>query len=131
MRRAGIPLAILFGLAIVVAAVEVRAEPADYAFEPVAVDVKNGAGTEIAVRIIHKPSGKPVEGVVLTSTRVDMSPDNMGMMTAKHAALPSTEAGVYTFRADFTMAGRWAFKITAKVPGETEAIAATVVFRAK
>jgi hypothetical protein len=60
-----------------------------------------------------------------------MSPDNMGMMTAKHAALPSAEPGIYKFRADFTMAGRWAFKVTAKVPGETEIIPATVVFRAK
>jgi hypothetical protein len=52
----------------------VFAGPNDYAFEPVKVDVKNGPGSELAVRIVHKPTGKPVEGVVLFRTRLDMSP---------------------------------------------------------
>ena len=83
---------------------------ADYAFEPVKVDVKNGAGSELAVRLVHKPTGKPVEGAVLFRTRLDMSPDSMGEMTAKHVAMPATEPGVYRFKADLTMAGGWAFK---------------------
>jgi YtkA-like len=103
----------------------------DYTFEPVKVDVKNGQGSELAVRIIHKPTGKPVEGVVLFRTRLDMSPDSMGEMTAKHVAQPSTEPGVYKFRADLTMAGGWAFKLMAKVPGENETVQGTVVFKAK
>jgi hypothetical protein len=107
------------------------AGPNDYTFEPVKVDVKNGSGSELAVRIIHKPTGKPVEGVVLFRTRLDMSPDSMGEMTAKHVAQPSTEPGVYKFRADLTMAGGWAFKLMAKVPGESETVQGTVVFKAK
>jgi hypothetical protein len=107
------------------------AGPTDYAFEPVKVDVKNGAGSELAVRITHKPTGKPVEGVVLFRTRLDMSPDSMGEMTAKHVAQTSSEPGVYKFRADLTMAGGWAFKLMAKVPGESETVQATVVFKAK
>jgi hypothetical protein len=103
----------------------------DYTFEPVKVDVKNGRGSELAVRIIHKPTGKPVEGVVLFRTRLDMSPDSMGEMTAKHVAQSSTEPGVYKFRADLTMAGGWAFKLMAKVPGESETVQGTVVFKAK
>jgi YtkA-like len=55
----------------------------------------------------------------------------MGEMTAKHAAQPSTEPGVYKFRADLTMAGRWALQLMAKVPGEKETLEATVVFEAK
>jgi hypothetical protein len=107
------------------------AGPSDYAFEPVSADVKNGSGSELAVRIIHKPTGKPVEGAVLFRTRLDMSPDSMGEMTAKHAALPSSEPGVYKFRADLTMAGGWALKLMAKVPGENETVQGTVVFKAK
>jgi hypothetical protein len=107
------------------------AGPNDYTFEPVKVDVKNGPGSELAVRIVHKPTGKPVEGVVLFRTRLDMSPDSMGEMTAKHVAQPSSEPGVYKFRADLTMAGGWAFKLMAKVPGETETVQGTVVFKAK
>ena len=107
------------------------AAPNDYAFEPVKADVKNGAGSELAVRIVHKPTGKPVEGAVLFRTRLDMSPDSMGEMTAKHAAQPSPEPGVYKFRADLTMAGGWALKLMAKMPGEKETVQATVVFQAK
>ena len=103
----------------------------DYKFDPVKVDVKNGPGSELAVRIIHKPTGKPVEGVVLFRTRLDMSPDSMGEMTAKHVAQPSAEPGVYKFRADLTMAGGWAFKLMAKLPGESQTVQGTVVFKAK
>jgi YtkA-like protein len=123
-------------LAAVASLVQFVVEPAlagpnDYVFEPVKVDVKNGTGSELAVRITHKPTGKPVEGVVLFRTRLDMSPDSMGEMTAKHVAQSSTEPGVYKFRADLTMAGGWAFKLMAKVPGESETVQGTVVFKAK
>src|SRR5262249_7991862 len=113
-------LAAAASLAVVVASATAFAGPKDYAFEPVRVEVKNGAGAELAVRLTHKPTGKPVEGAVLFRTRLDMSPDSMGEMTAKHTAQPSTEPGVYKFRADLTMAGGWALKVQAKVPGETE-----------
>ena len=124
-------LAAAVGLALTVAALPAVAGPTDYAFEPVKVDVKNGRGSELAVRIVHKPTGKPVEGAVLFRTRLDMSPDSMGEMTAKHTAQPSSEPGVYKYKADLTMAGGWAFKLMAKVPGETETVEATVVFKAK
>ncbi len=103
----------------------------DYKFEPVSAEVRNGAGAELSVRLVHKPTGKPVEGAVLFRTRLDMSPDSMGEMTAKHEAVPSTEPGVYRFKADLTMAGGWALKIMAKVPGEAETVQGTVVFQAK
>jgi hypothetical protein len=83
------------------------------------------------VRLVHKPTGKPVEGAVIFRTRLDMSPDSMAEMTAKHAAIPGSQPGIYRFRADLTMAGGWAFKLQAKVPGETETIEGTVVFKAK
>jgi hypothetical protein len=107
------------------------AAPADYVFEPVSAEVRNGKDSEIAVRLKHKATGKPVEGAVLFRTRLDMSPDSMGEMTANHKAMPSTEPGVYKFKADFTMAGGWAFKLMAKVPGENETVQGTVVFKAK
>jgi YtkA-like protein len=123
-------LAVLAGLSMF-AAHPALAGPNDYAFEAVKVDVKNGPGSELAVRITHKPTGKPVEGVVLFRTRLDMSPDSMGEMTAKHVAQSSAEPGIYKFRADLTMAGGWAFKVMAKVPGESETVQGTVVFKAK
>jgi len=68
---------------------------------------------------------------VIFRTRLDMSPDTMDEMTAKHAAVPSSEPGIYRFKADFTMAGGWALKLQAKVPGESETVEGTVVFKAK
>lgn len=119
------------GLAVLTAAPAAFAAAADYEFQPVAVEVKNGAGSELAVWLVHKPTAKPVEGAVIFRTRLDMSPDKMGDMTAKHAAIPGTEPGMYRFKADLTMAGAWAFKLQAKVPGETDTVESTVVFRAK
>jgi hypothetical protein len=124
-------LAAAASLALAFVATNARAGASDYVFEPLSVEVRNGSGSELAVRLVHKPSGKPVVGAVLFRTRLDMSPDSMGEMTAKHSALPSTEPGVYKFRADLTMAGGWALKLMAKVPGETDTVQGTVVFQAK
>jgi hypothetical protein len=120
----------LVGLAIASSATG-HAGAKDYEFQPVSVEVKNGAGSDVAVLLVDKRTGKPVEGAVIFRTRLDMSPDTMDEMTAKHAAAPSTEAGVYRFKADFTMAGRWALKLQAKVPGESETVEGAVVFKAQ
>jgi len=121
----------LLGLALSLGTAQAFAAAADYEFQPLKVDVKNGNGSELAVRIVHKPSGKPVTGAVLFRTRLDMGPDKMEAMTAKHEAMPSSEPGVYRFKADLTMAGGWAFRVMAKVPGEKDTVEGVVVFQAK
>ena len=131
MKLANLLRPALLGSVLLGGAFHAIAGSADYVLEPVNVAVKNGAGSELAVRLIHKPSGKPVTGAVLFRTRLDMSPDSMGEMTAKHVAMPTSEPGVYRFKADLTMAGGWAFKVMAKVPGESETVQGTVVFLAK
>jgi hypothetical protein len=129
VRLRSLAVAASFALALVATAA--HAAKGDYVFEPLPAEVRTGSGIELAVRIIHKPSGKPVEGVVLFRTRIDGSPHNMASMTAKHTAVPSSEPGVYKFRADFTMAGNWAFKLMAKVPGESDTVEGTVIFNVK
>ena len=104
----------------------------DYAFEAVKVDVKNGPASELLVRLMHKPTGKPVQGAIIAKARLDMAPDGMEMMTAKVTdAEPAGEPGVYRFKGDLTMAGGWALKLMAKVQGEPDTIVGTVVFKAK
>jgi hypothetical protein len=103
----------------------------DYAFEAVKTEARNGPGSEIAVRLLHKPSGKAVKDAVIFRTRLDMSPESMEGMTTKVEPLTESEPGVYKFRADFTMAGGWAFKLQAKVQGEPDTVQGTVVFTAK
>lgn len=124
-------IAALFGVFSLAFASTAFAGAKDYEFQPVAANVKNGVGSELAVRLVNKLTGKPVEGAVLFRTRLDMSPESMGEMQAKHVAMPGSEPGVYRFKADFTMAGGWAFKVQAKVPGESETVEGTVVFTAK
>lgn len=126
----------LFAAAVVSAAVTLPSLPAwagakDYAFEAVKAEVKNGPGSELLVRLVHKPTGKPVEGALIVKTRLDMSPEGMEPMTAKHAAEAAADPGVYRFKADLTMAGGWALKLMAKVQGEPETIEGMVVFKAK
>ena len=103
----------------------------DFEFQAVQSEIKNGDGSDLAVRLIDKRTGKPVAGAVIFRTQLDMSPDSMDEMLAKHEPAPSTEPGVYRFKADLTMAGGWAFKLQAKVPGEPETIEGSVVFKAK
>ena len=55
---------------------------ADYAFEPVAAELKKGDDVIVAVRLVHKPSGKPVPDAVIVRTRIDMAPDGMADMVS-------------------------------------------------
>lgn len=102
----------------------------DYAFEPVKADVKKGDDAVVAVRLVHKPTGKPVSDAVLVSTRIDMGPDGMPTMAAPIAPLPKQEPGVYAFKAELSMEGRWLLSIAAKVQGEPETVTGKITFKA-
>ena len=102
----------------------------DYVFEAVKAEVKKGDGAVVAVRLVHKPSGKPVTGSVIVQTRIDMGPDGMGEMASPLTAVPSTEPGVYAFKTELSMEGRWLLSIAAKVQGEPETVVGKIIFRA-
>jgi hypothetical protein len=119
----------------VVAALVILTSPAfaganDYAFEPVKSEVKKGDAAVIAVRLVHKPSGKPVSDAVIILTRIDMSPEGMETMAAPLSPLPSGEPGVYAFKTDLPMPGGWLFSVSAKVQGEPETVTGKVTFKA-
>jgi hypothetical protein len=107
-----------------------RAGANDYAFEPVVAEFKKGDDVTVTLKLIHKPSGKPVPDAVIIRTRVDMAPDGMGEMVSNVTAQPSGEPGVYAFKTDLPMAGRYLFSIAAKVQGEQETVVGKVVFKA-
>jgi len=102
----------------------------DYAFEPVAAELKKGDDVIVAIRLVHKPSGKPVADAVIVRTRVDMAPDGMADMESPVAPLPGSEPGVYAFRTDLPMAGRYQLSVAAKVQGEPETVVGKIVFKA-
>jgi YtkA-like len=102
----------------------------DYAFEPVKAEVKKGDDAVVAVRLKHKATDKPVTDAVIVTTRIDMSPDAMAEMASPLTRVPSDEPGVYAFKTDLSMEGRWLFSIAAKVQGEPQTVVGKITFRA-
>jgi hypothetical protein len=98
--------------------------------EAVKAEIKTSNVATIAVRLLHKPSGKPVAGAVVVQTRLIMPHEGTSEMTSAIAPLPSPEPGVYAFMAPMTMAGRWVLSITARVQNESETVTGTITFRA-
>jgi hypothetical protein len=121
--------AVLIIVAFVLAAC--GAQKSTYAFSAQTSEITMGGEATVDVRLIHEPTGKPVENAVIFETRFDMSPDSMGAMTAPVTAEGSPEPGVYRFKIAPTMAGRWALTLSAKVQGEAETITGTVVVTAR
>src|SRR3954467_1738575 len=102
----------------------------DYVFEPVKAEVKKGDDVVVSVRLKHKATGKPVTDAVIVQTRIDMGPDGMGEMASPLTPAPSDEPGVYSFKTDLSMQGRWLLSIAAKVQGEPETVVGKITFRA-
>lgn len=102
----------------------------DYNFESTKAEWKKGDDVVVALRLTHKATGKPVSDAVIVRTRIDMAPDNMADMVSPVAAVPSNEAGVYAFKTDLPMAGRYMFSIAAKVQGESETVVGKVILKA-
>ena len=105
------------------------AAPEDYEFQLVDDEIKQGNGV-IAVRLVDKRSGNPVEDAVVFATRMDMAPDGMEAMTSPVEALPSDQPGVYRFKTNLSMVGNWRFSIAAKVQGEADTVESRLEFKA-
>jgi hypothetical protein len=124
---------VLAGVAIAVAASFSAAAMAganDYVFEPVKAEMKKGDDVIVSVRLKHKTTGRPVTDAVIIQSRIDMSPDGMGEMTSPITLMPSTEPGVYSFKTDLPMAGRYLLSLGTKVQGERETVVGKVTLRA-
>jgi hypothetical protein len=123
-------LAAVFAVAISLTSAAALAGAVDYTFEPVAAELKKGDDVIVAVRLLHKPTGKPVSDAVIVRTRVDMAPDGMADMASSVAAVPGSEPGVYAFKTDLPMAGRYLLSVAAKVQGEPETVVGKIIFKA-
>ncbi|WP_419953329.1 FixH family protein [Methylobacterium sp.] len=121
--------AALFGAALSVPALPALAGIKDYAFELTRKDAKVGE-TVLSVRLVDKRTGKPVPDAVIFAKRIDMAPDSMDEMTSTIEQIPSTEPGLYRFKAKITMAGGWRLSLGAKVQGETGTVEDRLVFQA-
>ena len=105
------------------------ADVKDYEFQLVKNEAKKGEAT-IAVRLLNKKTGKTVPDAVISAKRIDMAPDGMAEMATKIEQMSSTESGVYRFKANLSMEGRWQLSLGAKVQGETGTVESKLVIKA-
>ena len=115
---------------LALAASAAMAGAGDYSFEPVTPQMKKGDDVTLAIRLINRQTGKPVPDAVIFKTRVDMAPDGMAEMESAVAPLPSKDPGVYAFRTDLPMAGRYQVTLSVKVQGEVETVTGKVIVTA-
>jgi hypothetical protein len=122
-------LAAVIGLLWVSHALPAFADVKDYEFQLVQSEMKKGAGTIVAVRLVNKKTGKTVPDAVIFAKRIDMAPDGMEDMQESLEPLPAAEPGVYRFKTDLSMAGRWQLSLGAKVQGEKGTVESKLVLR--
>lgn len=122
--------AVAVALTMAAATIPARADIKDYEFQLVSQDVKKGDAV-IAVKLVHKPSGRTIPDAVIFAKRLDMGPDNMADMQAKLDPVPGGAPGVYQFKTNLDMAGRWALTLGAKVQGETGTVQTKLIVHAK
>ena len=123
-------LAALTGLSWTVIGSPALADVKDFEFQLVQTEVKKGDGAVVAVRLINKKTGKAVPDAVIAAKRIDMAPDAMAEMAAPIEQMPSTEPGVYRFKTNLSMAGRWQLSLGAKVQGETGTVESKLILKA-
>lgn len=101
----------------------------DYAFELVETKARQGE-TIVSVRLVQKPIGKPISDAVIFARRLDMAPEDMPTMMADLQPVPSSEAGIYRFKTNLTMQGKWQVSLAAKIQGERGTVQNKLVFEA-
>ena len=107
------------------------AEIKDYEFRLVQPTVQVGSDRVVTVQLLNKKTGKPVPDAVIFATRLDMAPDAMEEMVTKVTPVPASEPGSYSFKARFSMEGRWQLSLGAKVQGETGTVDTKLVITAQ
>ena len=110
--------------------VEVRRVPVNRVITE-APKVRKKGDTVIAVKLVHKPSGRAIPDAVIFAKRIDMGPDKMADMQAKLDPVPGGESGVYQFKTNLEMAGRWALTLGAKVQGEIGTVQTKLIVHAR
>src|SRR5882757_9901765 len=130
MQSKSVRAAAIGGALLAAMATTALADIKDYEFQLVDKEVKQGEAV-IAVKLVHKPSGRAIPDAVIFTKRIDMGPDGMEMMAAQLEPVAGGEPGVYQFKTSLDMAGRWALTLSAKVQGETGTVQTKLIVNAK
>lgn len=119
---------------IVLAALTAWSSPAlagaaDYTFELVKSELPKGNDVPVQVRLVNKKTGQPVEGAVIIRSRLDMAPEGMAQHVTGIKADAADKPGVYAFKAELSMEGRWQLSLAAKVQGEPETVLGKLILK--
>jgi len=106
-----------------------HADALDYEFQLVNSELKKGDAV-IDVRLVDKRTGKAVPDAVIFAKRIDMAPDGMAGMDMPIEQEATTEPGLYRFKTELSMAGRWQLSLGAKVQGETGTVENKLILKA-
>jgi predicted metal-binding membrane protein len=104
------------------------AAPNDYRFEMFQVQAAGPGKTTVAVRLVHLPDKRPVEGAVILESKTDMGPSGMAEMSGTVTPLSSDQPALYRFLIETGMAGRWQLILGAKVQGETGPVHGAITY---
>jgi len=129
MKRTSLCAAALGTALLTTIATSALADSKDYEFQLIEKELKQGDAV-VSVKLVHKPSGRNIPDAVIFAKRLDMGPDQMEAMTTPLELVPSTEPGIYRFKADLTMAGQWALSLGAKVQGEEGTVESKLILKA-
>ncbi|HVX36330.1 MAG TPA: FixH family protein [Hyphomicrobium sp.] len=130
MQRSSALRAVAIGVALLIGmGGSAFADAKDYEFQLLNKEVKKGEAV-IAVKLVHKPSGRAIPDAVIFAKRIDMAPDGMEMMASPIEAVSSTEPGIYRFKTELPMQGRWQLSLGAKVQGETDTVENKLIIKA-
>lgn len=100
-----------------------------YRWEAVTAEVAAVPGQQFAIRLIG-PDGAAVTGAEIVDARLDMGPEGMAAMDTPLTPNSAGEPDTFNYRADFTMAGRWALHVKARIPGHSEPVTGDVILTA-
>jgi len=126
----GAAAAMLFGLVFGIFTSATWADVKDYEFQLTQPETKKADGAIVAVRLVNKKTGKSIPDAVIFAKRIDMAPEAMQDMTAPLEQLSTTEPGVYRFKTNLMMEGRWRLSLGAKVQGEEGTVASQLILKA-
>jgi len=123
--------AALISLSLMGAPKPALADIKDYEFQLVEPTVHTGGDKIITVKLVNRKTGKAVPDAVIFASRLDMAPEGMQEMVTKLTPVSGKEPGTYSFKANFSMAGRWQLSLGAKVQGETGTVETKLVVTAQ
>ena len=99
----------------------------NYVFEPVKSEIKSSNVATVAVRLVHKPTGKPVTDAESSRRASTCRPTAWPTWLRQSFRCPARTRRV-RLQAPLTMTGRWLLTISAKVQGEPETVLGKLTF---